>query len=89
MSSFPGCVTTTENSATSVVTTENSRTSVSTSRNHVCGMALFPYRIKEAMQSVANLYGTSKKIRLISGMISTVNLYGTSKKIIIQGGATM
>jgi len=89
MSSFPGCCNTTENSATSVVTTENGRTSVGTGRNHVCGLVLFPYRIKDVVQSVANLYGTSKKIRLISGMISTANLYGTSKKIIIQGGATM
>ena len=89
MSSFPGCCNSTENSATSVATTENSRTSVGTGRNHVCGLELFPYRIKDAVQSVANMYGTSKKIRAIAGAISTADLFGTSKKIIIQGGATM
>jgi len=75
--SYPGCVTTTENSATSV----------GTQRNQVCELNLPLYRIKDAMQSVADLYGTSTKIRVTAGAISTADLFGTSTKIIIQGGA--
>ena len=89
MATYPGCCTTTQNSAESVTVTENGAESVGVMVNRVCGVERYPYRIENSAYGTVNLYGTSKKLIIQMAALGSVNLYGTSKKLVIIEGAKM
>ena len=73
MTQYPGCGTTTTNTA------EN----VGVMAHKVCGVDVHPYEIIESAIGAVNLYGTSNKLVVKRAAIGSISLYGTSNNLVI------